>query len=224
MKKINLDFTSLLDILLILLFAFIINSNSQTAEKENRLLAELENTNHQKEALQSLLKQKDDEMKELKKNLADSEAQRLQQEEYVAQYKDALTKTLKELKEHTQTPNLSLQKWHNYKFIANKFLIFNVSIVTPDNQLIINDKKMPFYLSFEEVSSEETRLQKIKQLEDLIEKEIDNSIHSGNLILISAGKDSKIERQVYLLLWDAIRNVENKYGKERLFKTEFYLP
>lgn len=224
MKKINLDFTSLLDILLILLFAFIINSNAQVQQKEEAMQSQLEKANAQASELGKLLSEKDMEQKELEKKLVEAETQKLQQELYTAQYKVELDNALETIRQQAKSPNLTMQTWHNYKVMANKFLVLNVSIVSPENQLIINEKKMPFFLSYEEVSEEDTRSKKLTQLEDLIEKEIDNSINSGNLILISAGKDGKIERQIYLLLWDAIRNIETKYGKDKLFKTEFYLP
>lgn len=217
MKKIDLDFTSLLDILLILIFAFIINSNAESSQKEAELAASIESAQQQAASYQA-------ENKKLKAELAEMQTALDNQRTDSQAIKKSMEAMQKELVKMSQNPNISLQTWHNYQVIAKKFLILEISLIAPNNQLVINGKNYPFYISYDELLDEEVKNKKQSALEDIIEKEIDNSVNAGNLILISAGKDVNIPRAVYNFMWETIRKVESKYGKEKLFKTEFYLP
>ncbi|MDO4764578.1 MAG: hypothetical protein Q4A29_00855 [Eubacteriales bacterium] len=224
MKKIDLDFTSLLDILLILLFAFILNANAESAQKDKETAAKLEAAENKVASLTAQVEAQSKEIAKWKEELEQAKTAAEELKNSTDQYKKDLEKTLAALRKTINQPNLSLQTWHNYQVMAKKFLVIEVSIIAPENRLVINQKKQAVYLSLDDISDSERKSEKMKKIEDLIEKEIDNSTNSGNLILISAGKDVNIPRLIYNLLWDSIRNVESKYGKEKLFKTEFYLP
>lgn len=202
MKKIDLDFTSLLDIMLILLFVFLLNSHTETLEKE--------------EAGQI-------QMAENLKKIQAAEAENHLLIAENSKKQEQLQDLQRQLEHLLKAPRQSAQTWHNYQTIAQKFYFMNIQITAPDNQLIINEKKHPLFITTEESQSEEMRIAKRKAIEDILEKEIDGKEGGYQFILLSAGKDLRIPRLVYTLLWEAVKETEKKYGPDKVFKTEFYI-
>lgn len=208
MKKIDLDFTSLLDIMLILLFVFLLNSNAENIEKEETVNAQIrELQKEQTETVQNLLS-------------VEAENQLLKAE--INEKEEQLDNIQSQLEQALSAPRQSRQTWHNYKTIAQKFHFINVRIAAPNNQLYINETAYPLFISSEEAQDHELRLAKRKEIENILEKEIDQKKGGYQFVLLSSGKDLRIPRLVYTLLWDAIKEVERKYGTEKVFKTEVY--
>ena len=104
MKKIDLDFTSLLDIMLILLFVFLLNSNAENLEKEEAAQAQIMQSRQETEkALDDL-------------HLAKAENQLLQSE--TQKYKEQLDDMQKQMERFLSAPKQARQTWHNYQSIA----------------------------------------------------------------------------------------------------------
>ncbi|RRD94281.1 hypothetical protein EII17_08670 [Clostridiales bacterium COT073_COT-073] len=202
MKKIDLDFTSLLDIMLILLFVFLLNSHTETLEKEEAGQIQMAENLKKIQATES------------ENHLLIAENSKKQEQ---------LQDLQRQLEHLLKAPRQSAQTWHNYQTIAQKFYFMNIQITAPDNQLIINEKKHPLFITTEESQSEEMRIAKRKAIEDILEKEIDGKEGGYQFILLSAGKDLRIPRLVYTLLWEAVKETEKKYGPDKVFKTEFYI-
>lgn len=201
MKKIDLDFTALLDIMLILLFVFLLNSHVDRAETEAQAQAQI--TQYQEKYEQAKAEQE-----LLNIEIQKQEAQR-----------ESLQK---ELAAALSAPNQSVQTWHNYQTLAQKVFFINVTITGPANQLLINDRPQALYISLDQALNQDLRQQKQGEIQELLEREMEAQ-RGHPFILISAGKDLRIPRLAYTLLWDAVKEIEKKYGPDKVFKTEFYI-
>lgn len=245
-QKIFLDLTPLLDVVLILLFAFMLNVNAASSEKENKLNGEQELNNE----LQSTINGKEKQIAELEKNIIDlqKEVDNLNDtmEEIsfdVANEKDTLLNvsanlakwfssnenTLEEIAESEDIDKLIsndsiLEQLHKYETISKKYFFIDIKLKSTQNKLFINEQDTNTYITLEEINDSEGKSNKKEQIKDIIEKVIDNREGGYTFILITLSEEDHVYRYAFNLVWDAIKEIQQKHGTDKIFKTKYVLP
>ena len=138
-KKSLFDMTPLLDVILILLFAILINGQFERAEAESAYSAELERI-------------------ELEK----SETVSAMSHELLT-----LQKTLEDLK-LTQDHPVSAEDIKKYDALKRLVHIIDLRLETRENHLLIDGARTGFYLLYDEVASPEQRILQRDRLKNLI--------------------------------------------------------
>lgn len=245
-QKIFLDLTPLLDVVLILLFAFMLNINAASSEKDSKLNGEHELNNE----LQATIDEKDKQIKDLKNNILDLEKEvdnlndNIDEMSFdIANEKDTLLdvsenlakwfsdneETLEDIADSKDIDKLIdddsiLKQLHKYEAISKKYFFIDIKLKSTQNKLFINEQDMSTYITLEEIDSKEGRSNKKEQIKDIIEKVIDDREGGYTFILITLSEEDHVYRYAFNLVWDAIKDIQQKHGTDKIFKTKYVLP
>ncbi|GMQ59627.1 hypothetical protein AN1V17_40260 [Vallitalea sediminicola] len=245
-QKIFLDLTPLLDVVLILLFAFMLNVNASSSEKENKLNGEQELNNE----LQSTINAKEKQIAELEKNIIDLQKEvdnindtmeeisfdvaneketLLNVSENLAKWFSSNENTLEEIAKSKDIDKLInndslLEQLHKYETISKKYFFIDIKLKSTQNKLFINNQDTNTYITLEEINGAEGKSNKKEQIKDIIEKVIDNREGGYTFILITLSEEDHVYRYAFNLVWDAIKEIQQKHGTNKIFKTKYVLP
>jgi chromosome segregation ATPase len=245
-QKIFLDLTPLLDVVLILLFAFMLSINAASSKKDMELNGEQELNNE----LQTTINEKEQQIAELENNILDlqKEVDNLNNNideisfdiangkntlfylsENLARWFSNNENTLEEIAENKDIAKLLdddtiLRQLHKYETISKKYFFIDINLKSNQNKLFINKQDTNVYISLEEIDSKEGRTSKIEQIKDIIEEVIDDREGGYTFILITLSEEDHVYRYAFNLVWDAIKDIQQKYGIDKIFKTKYVLP
>lgn len=200
-----IDLTPLLDILMIILFAVLMNVQAEksvseeTAKEQAQVIEELSKTNRglvrEQEALEG-------ERTKITTFLS----------EWVEIEDDAVRVT---------QPEGLREELIKYETIRDKILFVDVALQTKENKLFINDKTAYIYIPYSQVSDKAKRETLKGRIQDLIEEELSLGGGDKNFYVISLKDDGEVYRYAYQVVWEVIKDIENKYGMEKVFKIAF---
>lgn len=245
-QKIFLDLTPLLDIVLILLFAFMLNVNAASSEKDMKLQKE----NQVNEALKVTINDKEKQITNLKNNInnlnetIDNLTNKMNElsfdianeKETIKDISDNLAKWFDDnqykLEKVAKGENIDLlvdkdsllQQLYKYETISKKYFFIDIKLKSTSNKLFINGKDTNAYISLEEVLTVDFKNNKKEQIKDLIEEVIEDREGGYTFILITLSEEDNVYRYAYTLVWDAIKDIEQKHGTDKIFKTKYVLP
>ncbi|QUH28403.1 hypothetical protein [Vallitalea guaymasensis] len=245
-QKIFLDLTPLLDVVLILLFAFMLNVNAASSEKDTKINGE-EKLNNE---LQSTINEKDKHITDLKNTIIDLQKEvdnlndNIDEMSFdIANERDTLLnvsenltkwfsdneKTLEDIADSKDIDKLIdddsiLNQLHKYETISKKYFFIDIKLKSTQNELFINEQDMNTYITLEEIDSKDGRNNKKEQLKDIIEKVIDDREGGYTFILITLSEEDHVYRYAFNLVWDAIKDIQQKHGTDKIFKTKYVLP
>ncbi|MCT4687041.1 hypothetical protein [Vallitalea sp.] len=245
-QKIFLDLTPLLDVVLILLFAFMLNINAASSEKDNKLNGEQELNNE----LQSTIAEKNKQIADLKNIILDLQKEvdnlnnNIDEMSFdIANERDTLLnvsenltrwfsdneEVLEDIADSKDTRKLIdddsiLKQLHKYETISKKYFFIDIKLKSTQNKLFINEQDMSTYITLEEIDSKDGRNNKKEQIKDLIERVIDDREGGYTFILITLSEEDHVYRYAFNLLWDAIKDIQQKHGTDKIFKTKYVLP
>jgi len=257
MKKTSIiELNALLDVILLLMFVFILNmniSNTETIEEVNQLkakneqlLKENKKISHdyndligEDNKLKLLVQEQSESLKEVENmrvayniekqsldNIAKGISRFLELDD--GEMKTLLT-TSKDMDDKNLMEQLSkminekdiIKQLEKYETISKKFFYVEVEIATDKNRLYINKQATNVYITKQEINDSKLLINKKEQIKDEIEKEINNRNGGYSMILVSLGiADEEVYQYAYEAAWDSIKELENKYGTQKFFKTE----
>jgi len=217
-KRSFIELTPLLDVVLILLFIFILNVNT-TQENLYQAFSDIQQS---KEDLVKELQIKNQQLDQITKAL--SSFLQLDRQQLLSLLEDAsnsekenFMKTLEPLLDDKQI----VQELLYYQALQNFFNPIHIGLKGSDNRLWINDQSTTITISKNEIQTAENYEQKKKQIISCIEKEIPSSLEENNRILLYLSLlDSEVYQYAYKLTWDALTDIEKQYGPEHIFKAE----
>ncbi|NMA84198.1 MAG: hypothetical protein GX962_10100 [Epulopiscium sp.] len=232
-KRAIIDLTALLDVILILLFAFILNINvgqhqieqtlADTQHTNEELVIELAKKNGQIDAMQ----QEKQDLQQLTKGLAaflemNEEEISFILEEISKMNPDASTNLLEPWMDEKQI----VQQLLYYQTLQSFFFHLDIGLKGNQNQLFIDHQSTGITISLEDVQQPDNYSKKKRQIMTAIEKEFQNPLGEANRILLSLSLlDTEVYQYAYELALDAIFDLEAKYGPDRIFKAEYhYIP
>lgn len=244
-KKPSIDLTPLLDIVLIILFAVMLNAGnhiSNLAEKTRQIANEKQQATHEKEQIQQQLKKVLEQNKALQKQLSDKKEFEFEQKEFYENMLSAFYKTLgadedetkkilqniysddkaimeKEIEKLLHKENF-IKEYIKYSIITNKVYLLEIALATDKNRIFFNAEPTDFYVLLSETNPKEEEM--IHNIADLIDKKIGSREGGVGMILVSlTWLDDGVDKKAYDLVWRAIKELESTYGNTRLFKTQY---
>ena len=114
-----------------------------------------------------------------------------------------------------------IKQLEKYETISKKFFYVEIEIATNNNRLYINKRATNVYITKQETTDAILLNNKKEQIKDEIEKAINDRDGGYSMILVSLGiTDEEVYQYAYEVVWHSIKELENKYGTQKFFKTE----
>jgi hypothetical protein len=201
-----IDLTALLDVMMIILFAVLMNIQTENIEikqisQDNAKSIEiLSIENH------DLIKQN----KALEKVLSEFNLS-------LAQFITMDNKNIS-----LDNPEAFREEILKYNVVKSRFSFIDVHLKTNSNHLYINEQGTNIYIFYEQVSDPARRTSLKASIQEAIEAQL--QLHNSNkpFYLLSLKEDGTVYRYAYTLVWEVIKDIESKYGPDRIFKLEVY--
>ncbi|MCT4596842.1 MAG: hypothetical protein N4A50_03030 [Vallitalea sp.] len=244
-QKIFLDLTPLLDVVLILLFAFMLNVNVANSEKDNKIQeknqinATLKETINDKnehiKQLQSNIQNLNQMINKLQNNMDELSFDTANEKETIKNISNNLAKWFKDnqykLDNITNEDSINslidedslLKQLSKYETISKKYFFIDIKLKSSSNKLFINGEDTKTFISLEEILTDDAKNNKKEQVKDIIEKVIDNREGGYTFILITLSEEDNVYRYAYTLVWEAIKDIEQKHGTDKIFKAKYVL-
>lgn len=86
--------------------------------------------------------------------------------------------------------------------------------------MYINGQPTNIYIFFNQLSTPKSRTSLKKSIQEAIESQLQLESSKKPLYLIGLKEDGTVYRYAYTLVWEVIKDIENKYGSDRIFKLE----
>jgi hypothetical protein len=234
-----IDLTPMLDVILLLVFGFMFvlaSTNSLLFKTEEELDMALSENSSQVESLNEDIDDLNDEVFILNKKI-------IALEEYNAKIKSGLEKHFKINKiQLEQALNQSddgsvamlLDNYSKesdiaysmvmYELLASEFYFVEVIIKGDTQQIWINDKPTPVVISFEDAQSLDAKNEKINEIKNEVSKVIDSRPGGSSMAFVTLFSDNdEVYHFAWDLTWDAIKNLEEKYGAKNYYSAEVFI-
>lgn len=237
-QKTFLDLTPLLDVVLILLFAFMLNINAASSE-DSELTGELKSTIEEKDEqitdlenniieLENKVDNLSRDMDEMSFDVTNERETLFTISKNMANWFTNNKHTLEELANSKNIENLAdndsiLEQIHKYETISKKYFFIDIKLKSTQNKIFINGKDTNTFIALEEVTSNQTKETKKEKIKDIIEKVIDNREGGYTFILITLSEEDHVYRYAFNLVWDAIKEIQQKHGTDKIFKTKYVI-
>lgn len=205
-NNMKIDLTPLLDVMMIIIFAVLMSIQKEHMDMK-------QSSKDYSKSLESLSKENQS-LYEKNKDL----------ERILSQYNRYLSQFITDEDENISlnNPEAFKEEILKYNSIKPKFSFIDIELKTKDNNLYINQQKTNIYIFFEQVSKEESRTSLKRSIQEAIEAQLQVEKGSTPLYLISLKDDGTVYRYAYTLVWEVIKDIEKKYGSDRIFKLEVY--
>jgi len=232
-KRTIIELTAFVDILLILLFAFLFNI-SETNQKAN--LAENQST----KLAQENLELKND-LQNVSSNYAgikDENEKLKQQNKFYENYYNELSKNIEkafenydlpegiseeslvEIKRMIENEDINLDYVIKNEGLMENFFVLDIIIQGEKPEILFNEENIDFSINYEQYNSGNSRNKKLNNLTENIDDKLrENGIPQMIYITIKQN-DEDVYLFAYNLLMESIKRIQNKYGADRVYFTE----
>jgi len=254
-RKSTLELTPLLDVMLIILFVFMmllaqqVNESTQIKQNAEKSIEEmqddmdsalsdlsdtedelgslnedynelLDNHNMTEEELLAQ-KQLSDEQQESAEDLAKAVAEFIDSEEYdIKKLLDANEAASSELLDSMSIDNIA-EELLKYEAISRQFYFIDIELKSENNRLFINDSSTTLGLATEMLDDEEYINDKIDEIKDLIEEDMEDRQGGSQMVFITLKVyDREVQHRAWQAVWDAVGEIQEKYGTEKVFRTQ----
>ncbi len=235
-----IDLAPILDVVLILLFAFMLNIQNIDLDK-SKLVSDLDEQNlflsASLEEVRSLAKSKGDEilnletersMHNFEKETIDhlvkslSRLIGLRQDEIRSLAMDSSSQSPSHLDDIlaslTDTEKI-VEELIRLSLTQNKFYIIEIEILTSLNLIYINGQDTGVNIQRDDILDKDRKISKELEIFDLIQRHIEKRDGSASLILINLVlKDIEVRVYAHDLTWNVLLNVQEKYGFDKVFR------
>jgi len=194
-RKSFVDLTALLDVMLILFFALLINMASSADVIMEEKLEMLDQFNEEKEKTEKIEKELDDVKKSLDDALEDLE---LSETELASLYGD-------------KAEDLDV-----YREILSRISKINIMLVGQSNELWINDEEKNINIVRERLETSARKMILRKEIMSAINLAIDNRDKSDIIFLRVSVKDIDVYKYGYDYLIEVIDDIILEYGKDKV--------
>ncbi|MBN2879940.1 MAG: OmpH family outer membrane protein [Clostridia bacterium] len=250
-RKSTLELTPLLDVVLIILFVFMMMLAQQMAESadiKERAESDVESMENELAVAEDALESLQEEYDEL---LASSEmtADELERMKYISQQQqdtaenlakavadfiDAEQDDIQKLLDENEAPsaemldNMSTEdiaaELLKYEAISRQFYFIDIELKTSANRLYINKESTSLGISFDQVSDEAGKADKIEAIKSLIETDIEKRQGGAQMVFITLKvSDDEVYQYAWEVVWSAIGEIQEKYGTDKIFRTHITL-
>ncbi|MCK4258730.1 MAG: hypothetical protein KAX49_07115 [Halanaerobiales bacterium] len=244
-----LELTSLLDVILILLFAFMLNFNADlesVSDEKLMLESEMQNLVQEKDQLisEKMLLQKEIEM--LKLQMQEMEFYLNKEKQTLTTVTDGLARFMQihhnELElllqqaEVSDQPKLQevldkltdetqiIKELWKHETLVKRFFSIEVGLKSSHNLLFVNGISTNIGIDYEEIDTIFGHQKKKEVIKDAIEQVIKEREGGAQMVALSlALLDQEVYQYAYSLTWEAIKEIQEKYGTDKIFISEYIL-
>ena len=250
MKKSSIiELTPLLDVILILLFAFLIIMQGQSNSMDEKFDAleetnmdlmvnidELESQNAELEKEKSRLEVEVNELREQiwYESLSNTEEKKTLEAATKAFMNIIISEDtdLEELLAKNPDAESALGKVFNsgdtvfelykYNYIMNRFFFVNVELVGEENRVEINSEPTQLAINRDDAITDISRKEKALKLYDAVKAVIDSRLGGAEMVMvILIVRDPEVYQYAYKIAWDALHELELRSSGYRLYKTSY---
>ena len=209
-KDIFIDITSLLDVILIILFAAMLHMNNTSIQAEK----EVQDMSNEMESLQEDLKSAE------KDNLMLEEAS-----EVLAAENESLLLEVETLTDRLDFVNhsINIEDLYKYEVVFNKFTFIDLYYEDTEETFYINDENTGIYLTSDDWYDYTLRSNKVSQISAAMEDYIDSIKGGYSFILITYKHTDKVYRYVSQLALASIDYLQSQYKDNTIFETEYII-
>jgi hypothetical protein len=232
-KRTIIELTAFVDILLILLFAFLFNI-SETNEKANSA------TNRSTELAKENFELKNDleEISTSFQEIAETNEKLQKQNNFYKNYykeisaeiknafddlelpKEMAEENLEKIKALIDSDKIDLDYIIKSESLKDNFFVLDIIIEGEKPEIILNNEIIDFSITYEQYTSENTKNKKLESLVSKIDKAFRNNGIPQLVYITIKQNDEDVYIYSYNLLLEAVRKIQNKYGADRIYYTE----
>lgn len=232
-KRSIIELTAFVDILLILLFAFLFNI-SET--KEKAVSTETQNTKLAQENfnLKNELAKINESNKDLEGKNEKLESQNNFYKKFYKEISSDIEKAFKNIQMPENLDNESLVKINDFinkeninldyliknEGLFENFFELDIEIKGEKPEIILNNKNIDFSLNYEQYNSANSRNKKLNELTDKIESSLKTNGIPQMIYITIKQSDEEVYLYSYNLLIESIKEIQKKYGADRVYYTE----
>ncbi len=254
-----LDLTPLLDVVLLLLFAFMMMVTAQGEERDQEMeafkeqtQAAISDTEDAKEQVNTLQAEKTTlqdnidtlsvENQKLQNDIEQLQESNAELESVNDLEKESINQVIKGLAEFLDTNEAQIKKLidgsddelidklidpkeaaamlHRYKALSQQFYFIDVVLATEKNRLYVNNKATSVGINYEDIKDNASRSNKVDEVKDEIEAAIGSRQGGSAMIFVTLSvKDADVYQYAWDVVWDAIGELQEKYGTQKLYRT-----
>ncbi|NDL67155.1 hypothetical protein [Anaerotalea alkaliphila] len=201
----TIELTPLLDVILILLFGFMINMSSTLVAKDAVLQEALEENQRILEVSR--------ERREATGRTLDLVADWFGLEEALLEVLEP--ETLAALAD----PSLVADQLQKYQSLGRHYVFLDIRLHTSLGKVYLNGEDTGVHLLPQELSTAQGRAAKRQQLEELLAETLAAQPGGFTFVLLSLGEDGQVLRVQYNLAWEAMRSIQARHSMDRVFLT-----
>ncbi|MEX1377776.1 MAG: hypothetical protein AB1Z23_09965 [Eubacteriales bacterium] len=259
-RKSTLELTPLLDVVLIILFVFMmllankVNESIEVKNEAEKSVADAEQSRDEAleeiRALQDELAELNEDYETLKQSNEDialqleeqTELSDKQQEtsenlakaiaEFIMANENEMDKLLddnenapsdKLLQNITSTQDVA-EELLKFEAISRQFYFIDIELKTSNNRIYINDSSTSLGIAYDEVSDDKGAEDKVSEIKNLIEKDMEKRQGGAQMVFITLKvRDRAVYQYAWQIVWDAIGEIQEKYGTDKIFRTHITL-
>jgi biopolymer transport protein ExbD len=245
-RRASIDLTPMLDIILLLVFGFMFivamtktelsDKQTELEQKEKQLLSQVETTtktvNSQKDTIDayeikinSLESEIDNKQKQIDQIKSATREYFLLNEQEIQKIVDAsgknpAIKVLDSYGDVNETANSIVM----YELLSKEFFFVDIIIRSDSNRIYINDQITPVAIDVTDVDSIDKKNQKIQDIKKQISKVLDGRVGGSSMAFVTLSTDNEaIMHYAWQTTWDAVKQLEEKYGAKNYFSAELFL-
>ncbi|RLL83192.1 hypothetical protein [Petrotoga sp. Shatin.DS.tank11.9.2.9.3] len=232
-KRTIIELTPFVDILLILLFAFLFNisETNEKAEVATNKSIELAQENLE---LKNDLEEKSNSLQEIANQNDKLEKQNTFYENFYIELSNIIEKAfedvelpenidedeVKRIKKLLENKEINLDYFIKSEALKENFFVLDITIQGEEPEIFLNNQKIDFSITYEQYASENTRKSKLDILEERIESSLKNNGIPQLVLITIKQMDDNVFLYSYNLLLEAVKEIQNKYSADRIYFTE----
>jgi biopolymer transport protein ExbD len=232
-KRTIIELTPFVDILLILLFAFLFNisETNEKAEVATNKSIELAQENLE---LKNDLEEKSNSLQEIANQNDKLEKQNTFYENFYIELSNIIEKAFEDvelpenidedeverIKKLLENKEINLDYFIKAEALKENFFVLDITIQGEEPEIFLNNQKIDFSITYEQYASESTRESKLNILEEKIESSLKNNGIPQLVLITIKQMDDNVFLYSYNLLLEAVKEIQNKYGADRIYFTE----
>ena len=250
MKKSSIiELTPLLDVILILLFAFLIIMQGQSDSMDEKfgaleetnvaLMVHIDDLESQNAELEKAKSRLDVEVNELKEQIKYESLSNAEEKKTLAAATEAFMSIivsegldLEEILAQNPDAESAFGKVFNsgdtvfelfkYNYVMSRFFFVNVELVGEENRVEINSKPTQLAINRDDAITDISRKAKALKIYDAIKSVIDSRLGGAEMVMVTLTvRDPEVYQYAYEIAWQALHELELRSSGYRLYKTSY---
>ena len=107
-----------------------------------------------------------------------------------------------------------------YEAISRQFYFIDIELKTQNNRVYINGQSTSIGITLDDVDS----TGKVDEIKEAIEEDLEQRQGGSQMVFVTLlVKDREVRQYAWQIVWDAIGEIQEKYGTGKVFRTHITL-